>query len=242
VKDNNELLAGTGNTSNVSANEGVAVSPAGTAKKSNVHRPTGLFVYLKGQDFDLAKEVSRQPVEFGRKLTTIAGAVWKVNILKDSIRISCSTPRQKGTLMQVADWFGKPVTVSEPWSQAPAGNRSLAGNHRSTAHRGIIFGVSTEVSESDIKSETGANYLRRVLKWDSGKQIPTESVVLHYPDALPDFVSIGFLRFKVKPYIPQPIRCNKCLGNCHIAVNCRHQVRCVRCGKGHSLDVCPIKD
>jgi len=80
-------------------------------------------VYLKGKDFDLAKDVTRQPVEFGRKLTTIAGAVREVKIQKDSIRISCSTPRQKGILMQVVDWFGKPVTVSEPWSQALAGNQ-----------------------------------------------------------------------------------------------------------------------
>jgi len=68
----------------------------------------------------------------------------------------------------------------------------VTGNHRSTAQRGIIFGVLTEVSESDVKLETGAYSVRRVLKWDSGKQIPTESVVLHYPDALPDFVSIVF--------------------------------------------------
>jgi len=63
-----------------------SASAVGTAKKTKVD--TGLFVYLKGQDFDLAKEVTRQPVEFGRKLTTIAGAVRKVKILKDSIRIS----------------------------------------------------------------------------------------------------------------------------------------------------------
>jgi len=127
-----------------------SASAVGTAKKTKVD--TGLFVCLKGQDFDLAKEVTRQPVQSGRKLTTIAGAVREVRILKDSIRISCSMPRQKGILMQVVDWFGKPVTVSEPWSQAPAGNRSLVGNHRSTAQRGIIFGVSTQVSESDVKS------------------------------------------------------------------------------------------
>ena len=66
--------------------------------------------------------------------------------------------------MQVVDWSGKPVTVSEPWSQAPAGNRSLVGSHRSTAQRGIIFGVSAEVSESDVKLETGAHYVRRVLQ------------------------------------------------------------------------------
>jgi len=115
-------LAGAGNTGSVSLNEGVAsgnahpseerqdvevnknkrkaskdskssdASAVGTAKKTKVDRPTGLFVYLKGQDFDLPKEVTRQPVEFGRKLVSLAGSVREVKILKDSIRISCSTP------------------------------------------------------------------------------------------------------------------------------------------------------
>ena len=48
----------------------------------------------------------------------------------------------------------------------------------------MLGGISTEVSESDIKSETGAQYVRRVVKRDSGKQIMTESVVLNYLDAL----------------------------------------------------------
>jgi len=130
VKDNE--LAGAYNTGGVSMNEGVAsgnahtsdewkevrlnkrkkvskdskssdksASAVGTAKKTKVD--TGLFLYLKGQDFDLAKEVIRQPVEYGRKLASLAGPVREVKILKDSIRISCNTPRQKGILMQVVD-------------------------------------------------------------------------------------------------------------------------------------------
>jgi len=51
-----------------------------------------MFLYLKGQDFDLAKEVHSQPVEFGRKLTTIAGAASEVKILKDSVHVSCCMP------------------------------------------------------------------------------------------------------------------------------------------------------
>ena len=110
-------VMGNGNTGSLSMNEGVASSnahptdewndvrikkrkkvskdskssdrsalEAGTAKKSKVD--TGLFLYLKGKDFDLAKEVSRQPVEFSRKLTSIAGAVCEVKILKDSFAFS----------------------------------------------------------------------------------------------------------------------------------------------------------
>jgi len=231
------------NVSNGSKSSDRSASGLGTsAKKSRVD--TGLFLYLKGQEFDVTKEVTRQPVEFARKLTAIAGAVREVKILKDSVRITCHTLKQKATLLQVVDWSGKPVTVSEPWSQAPAGNRSLAGNRRRAFQRGIIFGVSAEVSEYEIQTETKAQIARRVVKWTDREQVKTGSVVLSYPESetLPESVSIGYLRFKVRPYIPQPIRCNQCQAYGHIAAYCRRQVRCVRCGKGHSLDACPIKD
>ena len=70
----------------------------------------------------------------------------------------------------------------------------------------------------------------------------TRSVVLSYPETLPDFVYIGFVRYKVKPYITQAIRCNKCQGFGHVAAHCKRQVWCVRCGKGHAVDECPHKD
>ena len=59
------------------------------AKKGRVD--SGLLVYLKGVDFDIAKEASRnpQPLEFSCKLTSIAGAVGEVKLLKDSVRITC---------------------------------------------------------------------------------------------------------------------------------------------------------
>jgi len=105
-----------------------------------------------------------------------------------------------------------------------------------------MFGVSAELSEYEIQSETKAEIARRIIKFVDEQRTKIESVVLSYPETLPDVVSIGFLRYRVKLSIPQLTRCNKCQGYGHIAAYCKRQARCVRCGKGHSLDECPAKD
>jgi len=222
----------------------VSPSGAGTDKSNKKGRiDSDLFVYLKGADFDIAKEASGNPLDFSRKLASIAGAVGEVKLLKGAVRVTCAAPKQKATLLLLDDWFGKPVNVSEPWSKAPSGNRPRAdGNRRPTLQKGIIFGVSIEVTEYDIQSETKAEIARRITKFVDGQRTKTESVVLSYPDTLPDVVCIGFLRYRVRPYIPQPTRCTKCQGYGHIAAYCKRQARCVRCGKGHSLEECPAKD
>jgi len=265
VRDiNNQLLAGEGNTGSVSV-QGVASGNAHpgtsdgewckvkrkrsagskasdssvTGKGNHVKKgriDTGLFVYLKGSDFDIGKEASRQPLDFCRKLSSLVGAVTEVKVIRDSVRVTCVAPKQKMLLLQITDWFGKLVTVTEPWGKAPAGNRMP------DSIKGIIFGVSTELSESDIASETEAQSVRRVTRWLNRDQIKTGSVILTYEGALPDYVSIGFIRYRVKPYVPQPMRCNRCQRFGHIAANCKRQSRCVRCGQSHNLDSCPIKD
>jgi len=163
----------------------VSPSGAGTSKSKKGRIDSDLFVYLKGADFDIAKEASGNPLDFSRKLASIAGAVGEVKLLKGSVRVTCVAPKQKATLLLIDDWFGKPVRVSEPWSMAPSGNRPRAdGNRRPTLQKGIIFGVSTEVTEYDIQSETKAEIARRIIKFVDGQRTKTESVVLSYPETL----------------------------------------------------------
>jgi len=226
------------NSSNVSATgSGIAnASESSTLKKSRVDGTH--LVYLKGQGpgFDIVKEANRNPLEFGRRLTHLVGAVSEVKLLTDCLRITCFNDKQKATIMQLTDWYGKPVSVTEPWGRAPVGNRSPS------TLRGIIFDVAVTLTDSDIQSETKAKSARRIIKWVNGVQTTTCSVILTFVEALPDFVHIGFQRFKVKPFVPQPMRCMKCQRFGHIASKCRRQVRCVRCGEGHDLEGCPIKE
>jgi len=100
--------------------------------------------------------------------------------------------------------------------------------------------VSTELTEYDIQSETKAYTAHRIVKWTSGEPDKTGSVVLSYLEALPEFVYMGLLRYKVKHYTPQANRCHKCHDYGHIVANCKCQDHCVRCGEGHRLDDCSV--
>ena len=106
--------------------------------------------------------------------------------------------------------------------------------------RGIIFGVSTELTDADIVSETGALASRRITRRIDGENKPTGNVVISFPETLSSTVYIGYLRDRVKSYIPQPMTCQKCQGYGYIAANCKRDVKCVRCGQGHSWENCPV--
>jgi len=41
---------------------------------------TSLHVYIKGAGSDIAKEASKQPIQFSRRLSQIVGAVGKVKL------------------------------------------------------------------------------------------------------------------------------------------------------------------
>ena len=130
----NDLKRKKGSDSNGSKLSDASATGIGTVKKGRVD--SGLIVYLKGQDFDIAKKASRHPLEFSRRLSSIAGAVSEVKLLKDSVCVTSVTGKQKTILLNITDWFGKPVSVTEPRSKAPVGNQ------RPALQRGIIFGVN----------------------------------------------------------------------------------------------------
>jgi len=75
--------------------------------------------------------------------------------------------------------------------------------------KGIFFVVSVTLTEAEIVAETTADSARRVVKWVNEQQTAMTSVILTFQAPLPDFVCIGFERYRLKPYIPQPMRCIK---------------------------------
>ena len=59
---------------------------------------------------------------------------------------------------------------------------------------------------------------------------------------MPEFVYIGWRRFRVALYIPEPIRCYHCQSYGHKAIRCNSRLRCPICSKNHSFDHCPNKN
>jgi len=97
------------------------------------------------------------------------------------------------------------------------------------------------LTDADIVLETGALaaclLTRGLTRRIDGENKPTGNVVISFPATLPSTVYIGYLR-----YIPQPMRCQKCLAYGHISAKCRRDVKLGRCGQRHSWENCPVKD
>ncbi|XP_067126784.1 uncharacterized protein [Centruroides vittatus] len=111
--------------------------------------------------------------------------------------------------------------------------------------RGVIseFDLMSE-DESDIQiglSDQGVTSVRRISIRRDGKLIPTKHLILTFNNpALPSFVTAGYLRCAVRPYIPNPLRCFKCQRFGHSQTSCRGKSLCAQCGtEGHDSTESP---
>ena len=110
--------------------------------------------------------------------------------------------------------------------------------------KGVIFcpdlvGVSDGEIEEGL-SESGVTCARRILRKRDKKMIPTHSVILTFDGIdLPQEVLVGYLAVKVRPYVPSPMRCYRCLRFGHTRINCPNQQTCGKCADtDHSSDDC----
>lgn len=58
---------------------------------------------------------------------------------------------------------------------------------------------------------------------------------------LPTKVTLGYIAYSVREYIPKPLRCFKCQRFGHNAAVCKGRVRCPRCGEDHEYENCGRK-
>jgi len=61
--------------------------------------------------------------------------------------------------------------------------------------RGIIFGVSVELTEQEVAAEIQAETLRRLARWKGGRdQVKTVTMIVGFKEEIPEYVYIGCLR------------------------------------------------
>ncbi|KAH7952675.1 hypothetical protein HPB49_000311 [Dermacentor silvarum] len=75
----------------------------------------------------------------------------------------------------------------------------------------------------------------RFGRWTSVKR-------LFEGDTLPDHVKVGYVRHPVRPYVPQPMQCHKCLKLGHVSAVCTGHTACLRCGGSHDVSSCRVKE
>ncbi|GFT76524.1 uncharacterized protein TNCV_1808951 [Trichonephila clavipes] len=74
-------------------------------------------------------------------------------------------------------------------------------------------------------------------------RIPTKHLILTFNSPiLPTNIKAGYLNCRIRPYIPNPLRCFKCQRFGHSQTSCRGQLTCSRCASvGHASTDCNLE-
>ncbi|GBO40287.1 hypothetical protein AVEN_190981-1 [Araneus ventricosus] len=86
----------------------------------------------------------------------------------------------------------------------------------------------------------GVTQVHRIKIRKNEQLIDTKHLILtfHSP-RIPESVRAGYIKLKVRPYIPNPLRCFKCQRFGHSKASCRGTLTCARCaGAGHDSFNC----
>jgi hypothetical protein len=185
-------------------------------------------VFIESNTVALSKA---NPIVIARALNDHVGSVTKIIPLRQGgLKITC-TGSQARILKGLKNLDKYPVKV----------NVKQLVNPRK---KGIIHGVSLEIEIEDIEiADFSIEKAERLMKYDqnSKTRVHTESVIITFKDSyqMPDRVYLGYWAFKIKEFIPHPIRCYHCQSYGHTATVCRNKQRCVRCGENHQFSECP---
>ncbi|GFX19433.1 uncharacterized protein TNCV_3050911 [Trichonephila clavipes] len=102
---------------------------------------------------------------------------------------------------------------------------------------------SSEAEILEGLSDQGVTQVRRIkIKKDSSLS-PTKHLILTFNSPkLPSTIKAGYLNCKIRPYIPNPLRCFKCQRFGHSQTSCRGQLTCSRCtAVGHFSTDCTLE-
>ncbi|GFW08268.1 uncharacterized protein TNCV_1655831 [Trichonephila clavipes] len=89
-------------------------------------------------------------------------------------------------------------------------------------------------------SSQGVIQVRRITIKKDSTRIPTKHLILTFSSPiLLTNIKAGYLNCRIRPYIPNPLRCFKCQRFGHSQTSCRGQLTCSRCvSVGHASTDC----
>ncbi|GFT73808.1 putative RNA-directed DNA polymerase from transposon BS [Trichonephila clavipes] len=113
--------------------------------------------------------------------------------------------------------------------------------------RGVISEPDLlSTSESEILegfSDQGVIQVRRITIKKNTTVFPAQHLILTFNSPnLPTSIKAGYLNCKIRPYIPNPLRCFKCQRFGRSQTSCRGHLTCSRCASvGHSSTDCILE-
>ncbi|GFU43458.1 uncharacterized protein TNCV_53571 [Trichonephila clavipes] len=137
---------------------------------------------------------------------------------------------------------GDPKSVKKlhcPLTVSP--HKSLNSSRGVISEPDLIFTPETEILEEF--SGQGVIQVRRITIKKDAEIIPTKHLILTFNNPkLPTTIKAGYLNCKIRPYIPNPLRCFQCQRFGHSHTACRGQLTCSRCATvGHPSTDCTLE-
>lgn len=155
-------------------------------------------------------------------------------IAKGNLLLKLRTKEQQAAAMKIKSLCSVKVKAELP--------RYLREN------RGVIFGVPKEISIEGMKSELESSGIKvEQVERIYNKKLSqhTNTTVIDFgQNTRPDSVVICFQKYRVQPYVRQPIRCFKCQKFGHGSESCRSsRPTCPHCAEvDHQYENCPNKE
>ncbi|KAM7306840.1 uncharacterized protein ISCGN_010498 [Ixodes scapularis] len=144
--------------------------------------------------------------------------------------IQINTKRQSDALLALNSISDYRVTVTAHRTLNTVQGIISEDDLLDTPEKEVVEGLATQ----------GVTAARRITLRRDGVELKTKHIVLTFEStSLPEVVRAGYLQCRVRPYVPNLLRCFKCQRFGHGSRSCRGTNKCAKCSsKEHVADEC----
>ncbi|GFU91387.1 uncharacterized protein TNCV_2541551 [Trichonephila clavipes] len=176
----------------------------------------------------------KSPFAIQKAIQGIGGEPKSVKKLRSGdLLIETVSALQTNSFLLAKTFLDCPLTASP--------HQSLNSSRGVISEPDLICTPEAEILEGF--SGQGVIQVRRITIKKDAEVIPTKHLILTFNNPkLPTTIKAGYLNCKIRPYIPNPLRCFKCQRFGHSQTSCRGQLTCSRCASvGHSSTDCTLE-
>ncbi|GFX96453.1 putative RNA-directed DNA polymerase from transposon BS [Trichonephila clavipes] len=175
----------------------------------------------------------QSPFTIHKALKGIGGEPKSVKRLRSGdLLVETSSSTQTKSFLLAKTFLNSPVNIIP--------HKSLNTSRGVISEPDLLATSEAEILEGF--SNQGVIQVRRIRIKKDTTIIPTKHLILTFSSpTLPQTIKAGYLNCKIRPYIPNPLRCFKCQRFGHSQTACRGQLTCSRCASlGHSSADCSL--